>query len=158
MGSGAMRQEYPRSLHELAQGVVVVTWIVVFQRIDQFLLSVCIATSQGEDGPEPFLAHPRVAEKAILWIEKLIVGALGYLGGHLVIEQKDCDGFFEVRFVVEPIDRLGVDANEGNLLGSVLSGARAAGCGDSALIGSDHLCCLRKLIEMLLAGENVERR
>src|SRR6266853_4599643 len=158
MGSGAMRQEYPRSLHELAQGVVVVTWIVVFQRIDQFLLSVCIATSQGEDGPEPFLAHPRVAEKAILWIEKLIVGALGYLGGHLDIVQQDCDGFVVVRFVVEPIDRLGVAANEGNHLGSVLSGPRAAGCGDIALIRSNYLGGLRKLIETLLAGENAERR
>ena len=67
-------------------------------------------------------------------------------------------GFVAVRFVVDPIDWLGVAANEGNQLGSVLSGPCAAGCGDITLITSDHLGCFRELIEMLLAGENVERR
>src|SRR5467141_278530 len=114
----------------LTYGVVVVTWIVVFQRIEQFLLRVCIATSQGEDGPEPFRVHARLAEKAILWIEKLIVSALGYLRGHLDTVQQDRNGFVAVRFVIEPIDCLDVPANEGNHPGCVRTGPGAASCGD----------------------------
>src|ERR1700680_4733644 len=131
---------------------IVVTWVVIFQRVGQLLWGLCITTTQRENSAEPLKVHSTPGRKACLRIQEFIVALLRkarrYLR-HILLENPD--RFFPIRLVIQPIDRLNVGTNEGDHQSFVFHRPRTPPRANVALIWSYHFRGFGELSEMLLS-------